>query len=427
MSRVFALVDCNNFYASCERVFNPSLEGVPVVVLSNNDGCVVARSSEAKQLGIPMAAPYHKIQGLAQHNKVRVFSSNYPLYGDMSARVMNTLAGFTPDIEIYSIDEAFLDFAAHKRVSPMDLGRQIAEKTKRDTGIPVSVGLGPTKVLAKVANRIAKRNPETGGVLDFTALGRHRDAHLAQIETRDVWGIGRSWSEKLRGLGIVSALDLRDADATLVRKVCGVVVERIVQELRGYPCLDLEQVPPKRKQIMTSRSFRDRVTDYEDMRQAISSFTARTAEKLRGEKLLAQAVMLFIGTSPFNKQEPQYRNSVTVPLPVATGDTVALIRAAIGGLDSIYKPDYRYMKAGVMLLDLVPEGAEQIVMFNAPDAGEVEDSRNLMTAVDQANHEHGSGAVRFAAEGRGHASRIKQEMRSPAYTTRWRELPIVKN
>lgn len=427
MSRVFALVDCNNFYASCERVFNPSLEGVPVVVLSNNDGCVVARSAEAKQLGIPMAAPFHKFQRLAEHNKVRVFSSNYPLYGDMSARVMNTLAGFTPDIEIYSIDEAFLDFAAHKRVSPMDLGRQIADTVKRDTGIPVTVGLGPTKVLAKVANRIAKRNPETGGALDFTALGRHRDAHLAQIETRDVWGIGRSWSEKLRGLGIVSALELRDADPALVRRTCGVVVERIVQELRGFPCLDLEQVPPKRKQIMTSRSFRDRVTDYEDMRQAISSFTARTAEKLRAEKQLAQALMLFIGTSPFNQSEPSYRNSVTVPLPVATRDTVTLIRAAISGLDRIYKPDYRYMKAGVMLLDLVPEGSEQIVLFDAPTSGQVEDSRNLMSAVDQANQEHGNGSVRFAAEGRGHASRIKQEMRSPAYTTRWEDLPIVKN
>lgn len=427
MSRVFALVDCNNFYASCERVFAPQLRDVPVVVLSNNDGCVIARSAEAKEMGIPMGAPFFEFRRLARHRKVRVFSSNYPLYGDMSARVMRTLAEFTPRLEVYSIDEAFLDLSGHERRGTAAYGREIADTVRRATGIPVSVGIGPTKVLAKVANRIAKRNPETGGVLDFTALGPHREAHLAQIDVKDVWGIGRRWSERLEHLGIRSALDLRDADPRLIRRRLGVVGERIVHELRGTSCLDLEEAPPAKQQIMTSRTFGERVTDPVDMREAIGTFAARVAEKLRGQRGRARAVTVFLATSPFNEAEPRYHNGATRPLPGACCDSGEIIGAALDALSEIWRPGYRYMKAGVMLLDIVPESHDQGTLFAAPADGAARDRSNiLMGVLDRLNRDLGRGTVAYAAEGLRKAWRMKQEHRSPAYTTRWDELPVVR-
>lgn len=426
MSRVFALIDCNNFYASCERAFAPRLENKPVIVLSNNDGCVIARSNEAKIMGIPMGAPFFRFKRLAEHRKVEVFSSNYALYGDMSARVMDTLAGFTPALEVYSIDEAFLDLGGFERRDLTAYGREIAGTVRRDTGIPVSVGLGPTKVLAKIANRIAKRNPETGGVLDFTALGRHGDAHLSQIAVKDVWGIGKRWAERLQQLGIRTALDLRDADPHLVRRRCGVVAERIVHELRGFSCLDLEQVPPTRKQVMTTRTFGERITTEDAMREAISTFTARTAEKLRAGKLRARALMVFVTTSPFADGEPRYSNSATRSLPAACRDTGELIAAANRILDEIWRPGFRYMKAGVLLLDLVPEAHEQGSLFATPKPAEAAEKQALMGTLDRLNQDMGRGVVRFAAEGLRKAWRMRQERRSPAYTTRWDELPTVK-
>ncbi len=426
MSRVFALIDCNNFYASCERVFDPRLRDVPVVVLSNNDGCVIARSAEAKEMGIPMAAPFFRFRRLAQHRKVKVFSSNYALYGDMSARVMRTLADFTPHLEIYSIDEAFLDLSGNGRRDLTAYGREIAAAVRRATGIPVSVGLGPTKVLAKVANRIAKRNPETGGVLDFTTLGPHREAHLAQIDVKDVWGIGRRWSERLEHLGISTALDLREADPHLVRRRLSVVGERIVYELRGTSCLALDDAPPAKQQIMTSRTFGERVTDHRSMREAVGTFTARTAEKLREHRSRARALMVFIATSPFNEREPRYSNSATRALPGATCDSGELIAAAVDALDEIWRPGYRYMKAGVMLLDLVPESHDQGSLFAAPRPHTRGRSRRLMNVLDHLNRDLGRGTVRYAAEGLRKAWRMKQEHRSSAYTTRWDQLPVVR-
>ncbi|MBU0741378.1 translesion error-prone DNA polymerase V subunit UmuC [bacterium] len=426
MSRVFALIDCNNFYVSCERVFDPRLRDVPVVVLSNNDGCVIARSAEAKEMGIPMAAPFFEFRRLAQHKKVKVFSSNYALYGDMSARVMRTLAEFTPRLEIYSIDEAFLDLSGNGRRDLIAYGREIAATVRRATGIPVSVGLGPTKVLAKIANRIAKRNPETGGVLDFTALGPHREAHLAQIDVKDVWGIGRRWSERLRQLGISTALDLREADPHQIRRRLSVVGERIVRELRGTSCLALEDAPPKKQQIMTSRTFGERVTDHRSMREAMGTFTARTAEKLREQRSRARALTVFITTSPFNEREPRYSNSATRALPGATRDSGELIAAAIDALDEIWKPGYRYMKAGVMLLDLVPESHDQGALFAAPQPRSRGRSSSLMDVLDRLNRDLGRGTVRYATEGLRKAWRMKQEHRSPAYTTRWDQLPVVR-
>ena len=428
MSRVFALVDCNNFYASCERVFDPRLRDEPIVVLSNNDGCVIARSAEAKEMGIPMAAPFFKFRRLAQHRKVRVFSSNYPLYGDMSARVMRTLAGFTPRLEVYSIDEAFLDLSGNERRGTAAYGREIADTVRRSTGIPVSVGIGPTKVLAKVANRIAKRNPETGGVLDFTALGPHREAHLSQIDVKDVWGIGRRWSERLKHLGISTALDLREADPRLVRRRLSVVGERIIHELRGTSCLDIEEAPPAKQQILTSRTFGERVTDAGDMREAIGTFAARVAEKLRAQGGRARAVHVFIATSPFNEREPRYHNGATRPLPGACRDSGEILGAALDALSEIWRPGYRYMKAGVMLLDLVPEAHDQGTLFAEPCRAPADDGRSnrLMSVLDRLNRDLGRGTVAYAAEGLRKAWRMKQEHRSPAYTTRWEDLPVVR-
>ncbi|MBK9302923.1 MAG: Y-family DNA polymerase [bacterium] len=426
MPRVFALVDCNNFYASCERVFQPRLRDRPIVVLSNNDGCVIARSNEAKAMGIPMGAPFFRFRRLAQHRQVEVFSSNYALYGDMSARVMRILQEFTPSLEVYSIDEAFLDLSGHARRDLGAYAREIAVAVRRSTGIPVSVGIGPTKVLAKAANRIAKRNPETGGVLDLAALGPHVDAHLERIAVRDVWGIGKRWAEKLEQLGIGNAAALRDADPSLVRRRCSVVVERIVHELRGVSCLALEEAAPPRRQVLTSRSFGTRVERYEDMREAVATFAARTAEKLREDRARAQALTVFLQTSEHDHRTPQYSNAATVPLPRATQDTGELIRAAMDALDRIWKPDHRYLKAGVMLLDLVPEDADQAVLFGAPGEAKRGESQRLMHVLDDVNREQGTGTVRYAAEGLRKAWRMKQERRSPAFTTRWDQLPIAK-
>ncbi|HPF35982.1 MAG TPA: Y-family DNA polymerase [Candidatus Krumholzibacteria bacterium] len=435
MRHVFALVDCNNFYASCERVFDPRLEGRPVVVLSNNDGCVIARSNEAKAMGVPMGAPFHEFKRLADHDKVAVFSSNYALYGDMSARVMQVLTQFSPAIERYSIDEAFLDLAGFTGRDLTAHGRDLARAVRRQTGIPVSVGIGPTKVLAKVANRIAKRNPETGGVLDLSSLGEHVTAHLAQIDVKDVWGVGRRWSERLHQLGIHTALDLRAADPHLVRRRFNVVLERIVHELRGVSCLPLEEVPPTKQQIMTSRSFGTRVTEPDVMREAVSSFAARTAEKLRGQRSRAGALMVFLQTSPFNEAEPYYQNSAVRTLARPSRETGEIVAAAVDALSEIWRGGYRYMKAGVMLLDLSPEDVVQQELF-PPAAARVAAPRrrpapapgrqHLMDVLDRLNERLGRGTVQVAAEGEGRAWRMRQEHRSPAYTTRWADLPVAR-
>lgn len=426
MPRVFALIDCNNFYASCERVFQPRLRDRPVIVLSNNDGCVVARSDEAKALGIPGGAPFFRFRRLAQHRRVEVFSSNYALYGDMSARVMQVLHEFTPALEVYSIDEAFLDLSGHARLDLTAYGREISLAVRRATGIPVSVGIGPTKVLAKVANRIAKRNPETGGVLDTTTLGPHLEAHLSGVAVGDVWGIGRRWAARLEHLGIRSAADLRRADPRLVRRHCGTVAERIVHELRGMSCLALEEAAPPRKQVMTTRSFGTRVERYEDMREAVATYTARATEKLRDGRSRAQALTVFLQTGHHDAGAARYANSTTVALPRATQDTGELIRAATAALDRIWKPGYRYQKAGVLLLDLVHESAEQPVLFGDGQEAARAESGRLMGTLDRLNRAMGRGTVRYAAEGLRRMWRMKQERRSPAYTTRWNDLPVAK-
>jgi len=420
MPPVFALVDCNNFYASCERVFNPMLEGKPLVVLSNNDGCVVARSNEAKALGIEMGVPEFQIRLLLRAHRVQVFSSNYTLYGDLSQRVMETLEQFSPNIEVYSIDEAFLSLVGFERRNLTEYGRQIRRTVKQWTGIPVSVGIAETKTLAKIANRVAKRNPDTGGVCDLRAYP-DRDALLGRVTVDDVWGIGPTYARLLKQHGITTALQLRQADEHWIRTHMGVVGLRLVAELRGRSCLDLEECPSPKQGITCSRAFGRSVSTLAEMEEAVSSYVSRAAEKLRGEGLAATVLTVFLMTNEF-KDEPQYRNSVTCSLSVGTDMTSELIRAALRGLRTIYRDGYRYKKAGVMFTALVPASQVQPDLFDRQDRPR---SKRLMAALDAVNDRWGAGTLEYAASGLTKPWKTQFHRRSPAYTTDWNALPVV--
>ena len=412
-----ALVDCNNFYASCERVFQPALRGRPVVVLSNNDGCVIARSNEAKALGVEMGAPWHLHRARFARAGIIVRSSNYTLYGDMSARVMRVLAGFTPDLEIYSIDEAFLGLAgfddrleAHARV--------LRATVLQWTGIPVSVGIAPTKTLAKAANRLAKKDPATGGVaLLLTAAAQ--EAALATMELTDLWGVARRTAEKLALVGITTPLQLRHADPRFVRERFSVVLERMVHELRGTPCLALEDATPDRKSIMASRSFGRPVLLASEMAEAVATHTARAAEKMRRQRLATANLTVFVETNRFKPGQPQYCASQGVQLPVATADTGKLIGAALRGLRMIWRDGFSYKKAGVLFLDLVPAASVQAGLFDAPDTPA---RQRLMGVVDRLNAQYGRDTVSFARSGRQRAWKLRSLHHSPRYTTSWEEL-----
>ncbi|NOS82790.1 MAG: Y-family DNA polymerase [Nitrospira sp.] len=420
MPPVFALVDCNNFYASCERVFHPRLAGQPIVVLSNNDGCVVARSNEAKALGIGMGVPEFQIRPLLRAHHVHVFSSNYTLYGDLSQRVMETLEQFSPDLEIYSIDEAFLSVAGFERRNLTDYGRAIRRTVKQWTGLPVSVGIAETKTLAKIANRVAKQTPDTDGVFDLLACP-DRDTLLGKVAVDEVWGIGPSYARLLTQHGITTALQLRDADEHWIRRHMGIVGVRLVAELRGHSCLELEACPPPKQGITCSRSFGRSVRTLAEMEEAVSSYISRAAEKLRGEGLAATVLTVFVMTNAFTN-EPRYRNSVTCSLSVGTDTTSELIRAALRGLRTIYRDGYRYKKAGVMFTALVPASQVQPDLFDQQDRPR---STRLMTALDAINDRWGAGTLQYAASGLTKAWKTQCHRRSPAYTTNWAELPVV--
>jgi len=421
MSPVFALVDCNNFYASCERVFNPKLEHKPVVVLSNNDGCVVARSNEAKALGIRMGVPEFQIRPLLKAHDVQVPPSNYALYGDMSQRVMETLEQFCPDLEPYSIDEAFLSLSGFTSRNLMEYGHTIRATVKRWTGIPVSVGIAETKVLAKIANRVAKRTPDMGGVFDLFACP-DRDDLLGRIAVEDVWGIGPNHARFLIQHGITTALQLCQAGDQFIRMHMGIVGLRLVMELRGVSCLDLEQCPAPKQSITCSRAFGNSVTTLTDMDEAVSSYTARAAEKLRAEELAVTTMTVFLTTNEF-KDTPQYSNAVTLKLPVATDSTHELIRAALQGIRQIYRDGYLYKKAGVMFTGLVPASQVQVDLFDDQNRAR---SKKLMTALDAVNTRFGSGTLQYASSGMAKTWRTQFHRRSPAYTTDWDALPVAR-
>jgi DNA polymerase V len=419
MPPVFALVDCNTFYASCERVFQPKLAGQPIVVLSNNDGCVVARSNEAKALGIAMGVPEFQIRPMLRARRVHVFSSNYTLYGDLSQRVMETLEQFSPDLEIYSIDEAFLRLSGFTSRNLTEYGRTIRTTVKRWTGIPVSVGIAETKTLAKLANRIAKRTPDTDGVFDLLACP-DRDTLLGRVAVEDVWGIGPNYARLLKQQGITTALQLREADEHWIRRHMGVVGMRVVAELRGHSCLDLEACPAPKQGITCSRTFGRSVFTLEEMEEAVSTYVSRAAEKLRREGLAATVLTVFIMTNAFTN-EPQYRNSVTCSLPVGTDTTSELIRAALRGLRTIYRDGYRYKKAGVMCTALMPARQVQPDLFDRQNRPQ---SKRLMAALDAINDRWGAGTLQYAASGLSKPWKTQCHHRSPAYTTNWHELPV---
>ncbi len=419
MNARFALVDCNNFYASCERVFNPRLIGKPVVVLSNNDGCVIARSQEAKLLGIEMGAPAFKNEETFRRHGVQVLSSNYALYGDMSARVMATLRPMAASMDVYSIDEAFLGLEVWQGEV---FGRELRARVHRWTGIPVSVGIASTKTLAKLANRLAKKNPSFQGVFDLTAAD-DLDAILADVACGDIWGIGKRLAARLSSVGIQTALALKRAEMTLVRRELGVVGERIARELNGVSCLALEEVPEPQKGIATARSFGEPIEVLNALEEALATYTARAAEKLRAGGQLAGHVQVHLETSPFRPDQPQYYPSAHTSLPEPTSHTPTLIAAAEGLLRKIYRPGHRYRKVGVFLTELCPEATAQLTLFEAkPDNA----AARLDTIVDQLNRKYGTNTVRYGAMGFGQQWKMRQNRKSRGFTTRWEELLVAK-
>ncbi|MEL3922121.1 translesion error-prone DNA polymerase V subunit UmuC [Aeromonas enteropelogenes] len=423
MPNAIALVDVNNFYASCERLFRPDLKGRPIVVLSNNDGCVVSRSPEAKAMGIKMAGPYFKIREQFEAQGGIAFSSNYALYGDMSQRVMTILEGMAPTMEVYSIDEAFLELNESWAGDLAEYGRQVRERVQQWTGLTVGVGIGPTKTLAKLANYAAKKWPATGGVVDLRDEAR-RARLMAITPVEEVWGIGRRLTAKLENQGIKTVADLVAADPKAIRRRYGVVVERTVQELRGLPCADLEQVTQAKQQIICSRSFGERITTIGPMHQALAGYMERAAEKLRAEEMCCRHVTLFIRTSPFSDREPYYGNQVSTKLAIPTHDTRALLALIPPLLSRIWVDELRYQKAGVILADFSPANLHQGDLF----ADEQQDPRSdaLMQVIDRINQGR-MGKVYFAA--RGSDTRewmMKREQLSPRYTTSINELPAAK-
>lgn len=420
MPPIFALVDCNNFYASCERVFNPRLEGKPIVVLSNNDGCVVARSNEAKALGIGMGVPEFQIRPMLRAHHVQVFSSNYTLYGDLSQRVMETLEQFCPDLEVYSIDEAFLSLVGFERRNLTDYGQQIRQTVKQWTGIPVSVGIAETKTLAKIANRVAKRTPDMGGVCDLLACP-DRDALLGRIAVEDVWGIGPNHAHMLTQHGITTAFQLRRVDDQWIRKRMGIVGLRLVMELRGVSCLDLEQCPAPKQSLTCSRAFGKLISTLGEMEEAVSVYTSRVAEKLRRERLAATVLTVCLTTNEF-KEGPQYSNALTLNLSVVTDTTSDLIKSALQGIRAIYRDGYLYKKAGVMLTGLVPVSQTQADLFDDRDRRK---SKRLMSALDAINDRWGADTLHYASSGISKPWKTQFHRRSPAYTTDWDALPVV--
>lgn len=419
--RAIALVDVNNFYVSCERVFAPRLEGRPVVVLSNNDGCAVARSNEVKALGVKMGQPWFQLKDLARQHGILAYSSNYTLYADMSNRVMTILSQFSPEQEIYSIDECFLDLTGFQSWSLVDYGQQIRQRVKQWTGLPVCVGIGSTKTLAKLANHIAKKNPEFNSVCDLNALSPEaQDEWFSRIQVGEIWGIGPRLAPKIADLGIQSVLELMRADSATLRSRFGVVVEKTMRELNGTVCLELEDIASPKQQIMSSRSFGSYVTRREELEEAVSSYMTRAAERLRRQGSVAGSVHVYIRTNPHRQGKPQYGQGMTIPLPEATDDTLKLVKVAIWAVKRLYRPGYEYQKAAVMLSELVPRSVLQQDLFSH----DLADGTNArMDLLDAVNLKMGKDTLRLASNGIHQGWRMKSGNRSPAYTTNWAELP----
>ena len=415
---MIALVDCNNFYASCERVFNPKIENKPVIVLSNNDGCVIARSNEAKALGIKMGEPAFKLKNLIEKYNINVFSTNFALYGDLSKRVMNIMSTEVEKMEIYSIDEAFLDFsdyASKKR------GLAIREKVKKWTGIPVSVGIAPTKVLAKVAGHIAKKHTKSGiFIFDDEDLIR-RALNFFKVE--DLWGIGSNTAKKLKSVGIHTALQFRQCDSSWVKRNLSVNGVRLQKELFGEVCYPIETKIKRRKSICTARSFGSEINKLSKLKEVIGSHANTCATKLRKEKSCCTTVGVFLSTNPFKPQAKQYNPYIVTQLHVPTNDSMEIVKVAIKALESIYRGDCIYKKAGVVVSRMVPQEQTQLSLFDSLDRGKRE---NINIAVDKVNSLMGKNKVHLAVQGNGRKWKIKQERLSPCYTTRFADILEVR-
>lgn len=419
---MFALVDCNNFYASCERAFNPYWNGRPVVVLSNNDGCVIARSNEAKKIGIKMGVPAHQIRTEIEQYNIGVFSSNYTLYGDMSNRVMSMLSSYSPNVEIYSIDECFLDFSGFGLYDLKTYGEGIVQSVTKGTGIPVSMGIALTKTLAKVANKFAKKHKGYKGVCIIDTEEKRIEA-LKRTEISDVWGIGHRHAKRLEQYGVYSAYDFAQMPKAWVRQQMTVVGERTWKELNGEPCIDMEQIAPAKKQICTSRAFGQTIADIEGLKEAVSSFASICAGKLRKQKSCAQSLMVFIHTNNFREDLPQYFKNCVIKLPVPTNSTPEIVHYAIAALLNIYRKGYYFKKAGVILMDIVPDNAIQQNIFDVVDR---EKHKKLMEVVDRLNNGFSRNNLFLAVQDGRRKWKLKQELLSPCYTTKLNDIIKIK-
>ena len=427
---LFALVDVNNFYVSCERVFQPKLEDVPMVVLSNNDGCAVARSAEVKALGVKMGTPWFQMQALAKKHGIQAYSSNYTLYGDMSSRVVQVLKGFTPNLEVYSIDESFLQIETvlKQYQDTIELGQKIKQQVKDTTGLPVCVGIGASKTLAKLANHFAKKHQQFAGVCDVNAMAKEELYQwMSETEVGEVWGVGKQIAKKLKAQSIQTVLDLLQASPQAMRQQFGVVMERLCYELHSTSCLALEEVAPAKQQIIASRSFGKLVTSQVELAESVATHTARAAEKLRAQNSVTGTLTVFIQTNPFKQHEPQYHQSITVPLADVTDNTLTLTNAALAGLKQIYQPNFRYKKAGVILNLICDKPTAQQSLFE--DVETKGRSAHLMKAVDAINTRFGNAVIRSAAAGTNGAKQewqMRSNNKSPNYTTSWDELPVAR-
>ena len=412
-----ALIDVNNFYVSCERVFNPKLENKPVVVLSNNDGCAISRSTEAKELGIKMGTPWFKLKEFAKQENVTALSSNYTLYLDMSHRVMTLLSKFSPDQEVYSVDESFLDLTTFKSKDLIKYGQQIKTKIKQWTGLPVSIGIGSTKTLSKLANHIAKKNPSFKGVCNLNVMDQDTlDTWMSHFPVSDVWGIGRSLAPKLNQLGITSILDLKHADPDYIRQQFSIVLEKTVRELNGIMCIELKDVEEPNKEIMVSRSFGRRVKNKQELIEALTSYTSRAAERMRKQESVATSLYVYVRTSPHDDKN-QYANGVNIPLFQPSDDTMVLTNAALLGLNYIYRDGFDYQKAGITLCNLTSKHKVQGNLFNNTI------SNTRMKVLDTIN-QRWKGKLKLGSEGVTKEWEMRANFKSKNYTTNWDQLII---
>jgi DNA polymerase V len=417
---MIALVDVNNFYVSCERLFNPKLLNKPIVVLSNNDGCIISRSNEAKLLDIKMGTPLFKIKSLIQSSSIIVLSSNYPLYADISNRTMTLLASFSPQQEIYSIDESFLDLSGNQKLNI--IGQKIKKKLWQYLGMPVCVGIAPTKTLAKLANYCAKKQPEWSGVCDLSELPTIRiDNIMSKINVAEVWGVGNKTADKLKSIGIYSVLDLKKSDAIYIKNLFSINLEKIIYELNKTICFPIDLKTPPKKQIISSRSFGCPIQSYDLLVEAVTTFTSRAAYKSRQQSTLAEYVSVFISSSPFQSKKYYYQNSITLKLPYLTSDTNLILSIALEGLKSIYKANIKYVKCGVILSGLIDENRIQDYLWPTKTIGHSQ----LSQAIDAINIKFDKHSIRLATQSNNPIWGMKQSKKSQSFTTSWNELLVV--